>query len=40
MVRLFGLQPEDAASADLEGAAVGLEVDAVELSEALLGQLP
>ncbi len=40
MVRLFGLQPEDAASADLEGAAVGLEVDAGELSEALLGQLP
>ena len=40
MVRLFGLQPEEAVSADLQGVAVGLGVDAGELAEALLGQLP
>lgn len=40
MVRLFGLQPEEVASADLQESAVGLGVDAGELAEALLGQLP
>ncbi|MBS1264239.1 MAG: hypothetical protein MAG471_00055 [Acidimicrobiaceae bacterium] len=40
MVRLFGLQPEQVASADLQESAVGLGVDAGELAEALLGRLP
>ncbi|HJO80519.1 MAG: hypothetical protein QF419_00100 [Acidimicrobiales bacterium] len=40
MVKLFDLTPPDAAVADLEKAAVSLDVNASDLSDALLNQLP